>query len=117
MEGAWAVGHDVEHPGRGVDYRRPRDPCGVDVAARQRRAVDGRPEVGPPEDAPALSVQGVDGVVLRRDEDCAPEDQGLRVDGPVEGRRGPIPRHRGEVGDGEISGPRVVAMVGRPILP
>ena len=61
-------------------------------------------------------VQGVDGVVLRRDEHVAPEDERLPVDVSVKGRRGPPSRHRGEVGDRQVAGARVVGMIGRPVL-
>ena len=78
--------------------------------------LDGRAEVGPPDDAPVVRAQGVHRVVLGRDEHLASVDERLRVYGAVEGRRVPVARHRREVGDLLISRPGVVAVICRPIL-
>ena len=102
-----------------VDDRRTGDSHGgMDVAAQPGDGgrIERGTEVAGPQDLAGVCRQGVDGVVLGGGEHPASEDQGLAVELPVEGRRGPGRGGRRERVPRRVDpGPQPVVAERRPV--
>ena len=96
--------------------RGARDPERVDVAARERREGDRRPEMASPGDAPVRRVEGIHAVVLGRHDHPAAHPERLAVDRSIQGR---CPcRHEAAAEGREAArdaGPCAVAVVHGPV--
>jgi hypothetical protein len=78
------LAHQVQRAGRRVEGRRAGDPERIDVAARERRQAYRSAQVLAPQDGAGCRIDGVDAVVLRRDDDLLVNDKRLGIDGAVE---------------------------------
>src|SRR5438094_5649182 len=109
-------GYRENRSARGIDYRRSRDADRVDVAAGEAGIRNRRPEVGFPQDATVADVDRIDAVVLGGDQNGAAHHQWLRIDGTVEGRRGPgTDQLRGGRSAGVVAGVPEVVVVVEPV--